>query len=208
MAKKKGEKYQAIIEAAVKVISANGYRRAPVNKIARAAGVAGGTVYLYFDSKEEMMVDVFKEFLGNFIEEIKLEIAEVKDSAKKLQKLVEAHLTKVEANFNLAVVCLVELRQPDTMLRVATGKVLRHYFQLIEEIVEEGQNNGTFNPRLNIFLVRQMIFGTLDQIVTSWVWHRRPGLADQAPQVYEMLLDGLTGSVERTGCVGLINSIG
>lgn len=197
MAKKKGEKYQAIIEAAVKVISTNGYRNAPVNKIARAAGVAGGTVYLYFDSKEDMMVDVFKEFLGSFIEEIRLEMAEIKDSAKKLEKLVEAHLTKLEVNYNLAVVCLVELRQPDPMLREATGEVLRRYFQLIEEIVEEGQANGSFNPKLNKYLARQMIFGTLDEIVTSWVWHRRPGLANQAPEVYEMILNGLTGRSEE-----------
>jgi len=193
MAKKKGEKYRAIIEAAVRVISANGYKNAPVNKIARAAGVAGGTVYLYFDSKEDMMVDIFKEFLGAFIEEIRLEMAEITDSAKKLQKLVEAHLAKLEENYNLAVVCLVELRQPDPMLREATGEVLRQYFQLIEEIIEEGQANGSFDPKLNKFLVRQMIFGTLDEIVTSWVWHRRSGLAAQAPQVYKMLLYGLTG---------------
>jgi TetR/AcrR family fatty acid metabolism transcriptional regulator len=199
MAKKKGEKYEAIIDAAVRVISANGYKNAPVNKIARAAGVAGGTVYLYFDSKEDMMVDVFKEFLGGFIEEIRLEMAQIKDSAKKLQKLVEAHLSKLENNYNLAVVCLVELRQPDPSLREATGEVLRQYFQLIEEIVEEGQANGTFNPKLNKFLARQMIFGTLDEIVTSWVWHRRPGLAAEAPQVYQMILNGLTGNVKRAG---------
>ena len=192
MAKKKGEKYEAIIDAAVRVISANGYKNAPVNKIARAAGVAGGTVYLYFDSKEEMMVDVFREFLGSFIEEIRVEMAEIKDSAKKLKKLVEAHLSKLEANYNLAFVCLVELRQPDQMLREATGEILRRYFQLIEEVVEEGQANGTFNPRLNKYLVRQMIFGTLDEIVTSWVYHRHPGLAAQAPEVYEMIFNGLS----------------
>lgn len=191
MAKKKGEKYEAILEAAVRVISANGYKNSPVRKIARAAGVAGGTVYLYFDSKEEMMVDVFNEFLGNFIEEIRLEMEETADSAGKLKKLVEAHLTKLEANPNMAVVCLVELRQPDPMLREATGEVLRRYFHLIEQIVEEGQANGSFNPRLNKYLARQMIFGTLDEIVTGWVWHRRPGLAGQAPQVYTMLLEGL-----------------
>lgn len=192
MAKKKGEKYEAILGAAVKVIAANGYRNSQINKIAKEAGVADGTVYLYFDSKEEMMVDVFNEFLGGFIEEIRLEMEAINDSPGKLKKLVEAHLTKVEANYEQAVVCLVELRQPDPVLRRATSDVLKEYFRLIEEVIEQGQANGSFNPDLNKFLVRRMVFGTLDEIVISWVYNPNRTLSDLVPQVYEMLLNGLT----------------
>ena len=192
MAKKKGDKYDAILEAAVKVIAANGYANSQISKIAREAGVADGTVYLYFDSKEEMMVDLFNEFLGGFVEEIRHEMSEVTDSAEMLRKLVEAHLTKLESNSEIAVVCLVELRRPDPKLRKATGEVLRRYFKLIEQIVEDGQVNGTFNPKLNKFLVRRMIYGTLDEIVTSWVYNRRYNLKELVPEVYEMLLNSLT----------------
>lgn len=192
MAMNKGEKYEAILEAAVKVISANGYRNSHVNRIAKEAGVAGGTVYLYFKNKEEMLLDVFNRFLVNLIEEIQLEIGRITDPKKKLKRLIEAHLGKVEADFNLAVVCLVELRLPDPMFQEATGKALRKYFHMIEKVVEEGQANGSFNPSLNKYLARQMIFGTLDEIVTSWVRHRRTGLAGQSRQVYKMLLNGLT----------------
>ena len=192
MAKRKGGKYQSILDAAVKVIAANGYGNSQINKIAREAGVADGTVYIYFDSKEEMMIDVFNDFLGGFIEEIRLEMAQIPDSPGKLKKLVKAHLTIVESNYEKAVVCLVELRRPDPILREAMGEVLRRYFQLIEQLVEEGQADGSFNPDLDKRLVRRMIFGTLDEIVTSWVWRRRPGLADQAPIVSNMMLRGLT----------------
>lgn len=191
-AKKKGEKYEAILDAAVKVIAANGYADSQISKIAREAGVADGTVYLYFDSKEEIMIDLFNEFLGAFIEEIRHEMSEITDSAEMLKKLVEAHLTKLEANHNLAVVCLVELRRPDPVLRNATGVLLRKYFGLIEQIVEDGQMNGCFNPALNKHLARRMIFGTLDEIITSWVYSRRQSLADLVPQVYKMLLNSLT----------------
>ncbi|MDA8236127.1 MAG: TetR/AcrR family transcriptional regulator [Clostridia bacterium] len=193
MAKKKGEKYDAILGAAVKVIAVNGYGNSQISKIAKEAGVADGTVYLYFDSKEEMMVDVFNEFLGGFIEEIRHEMSEITNTADKLKKLVEAHLTKLENDHDLAIVCLVELRRPDPQLRQATGDVLRRYFHLIEDLIEEGQASGFFNPELNKYLARQMIFGTLDEIVISWVFNRRHSLAAQAPQVYKMLLNSLTG---------------
>lgn len=191
MAKKKGEKYEAILEAAKKVIAANGYENSQVSKIAREAGVADGTVYLYFENKEEILIDLFNEFLGGFIEEVRQELAGISDSAAKLKKLVEAHLTIMEENLELAIVCLVELRQPDHRLREATGVVLRGYFKVIEELIEEGQQNGSFNPELNKFLARQMVFGTLDEIVTSWVWSRRHSLAKQIPQTQQMLLSGL-----------------
>lgn len=191
MAKKKGEKYDAILEAAKKVIAANGYENSQVSKIAREAGVADGTVYLYFENKEEILIDLFNEFLGGFIEEVRQEMAGISDSAAKLKKLVEAHLRIMEDNLDLAIVCLVELRQPDPGLREATGEVLRGYFKVIEDIIEEGQKNGSFNPELNKFLARQMVFGTLDEIVTSWVWSRRHSLSKQIPQTQQMLLGGL-----------------
>jgi TetR/AcrR family fatty acid metabolism transcriptional regulator len=192
MAKKKGEKYEAIIEAAVKVISANGYKNSQINKIAKKAGVADGTVYLYFDSKEEIMVDVFNEFLGGFIEQVRLEMESIGDTPGKLRKLVEAHLTILEKAYDLAVVVMVELRQPDPVLRRATMDVLKKYFRLIEALIEEGQANGSFNPDLNKFLARRMIFGTLDEIVISWVYRPNRSLSELVPQVYKMLLNGLT----------------
>lgn len=192
MAKKKGEKYEAILKAAVKVIAANGYRNSQINKIAKQAGVADGTVYLYFDSKEEIMVDVFNEFLGGFIEEIRLEMEGISSSPGKLHKLVEAHLTILEKDYDLAVVVMVELRQPDPVLRRATSDVLKKYFRLIEALIEEGQGNGSFDPDLNKFLARRMIFGTLDEIVISWVYNPNRSLSDLVPQVYKMLLSGLT----------------
>lgn len=194
MAKKKGEKYEAILDAAVKVIAANGYANSQVSKIAREAGVADGTIYLYFDSKEEILIDLFNEFMGQFIEEVRQEITAMPDVVSKLRKLVEAHLTKLEANPDLATVTQVELRQSDPRLRLALGETLRGYFRLIEELVEEGKTQGIFAPELNKYLARQMIFGTLDDIVTRWVWSRRHySLAAQVPQVFQMLLHGLCG---------------
>lgn len=192
MAKKKGEKYEAILKAAVNVIAANGYRNSQINKIAKAAGVADGTVYLYFDSKEEIMVDVFNEFLGGFIEQIRLEMESINDTPGKLRKLVEAHLTILEKDYDLAVVVMVELRVPDPALRRPTSDVLKRYFRLIEALIEEGQANGSFDPDLNKFLARRMVFGTLDEIVISWVYNPNRSLSDLVPEVYKMLLNGLT----------------
>src|SRR5699024_5898940 len=69
-------KYQQIIEAAVKVIAENGYYASQVSKIAKEAGVADGTIYLYFKNKEDVLVSVFEEKMGQFINKIAKETSE------------------------------------------------------------------------------------------------------------------------------------
>lgn len=193
MQKKKGNKYDAIIKAAGRVIAKNGYANSQISKIAKEAGVADGTVYVYFNSKEEIMINLFNEFLGGFVKEIRAELEDIDDVREGLKRLVKAHLTILQANPDLAAVCLVELRQPDQNLRLATRDVLRSYFKLLEELVEDGQKSGFFNPTLNKYVARQMIYGTLDEIVTSWVLNRRNiNLTDYIPQVYKMMYNALT----------------
>ena len=64
-------KYKQIIDAAVIVIAENGYHQAQVSKIAKQAGVADGTIYLYFKNKEDILISVFQEKMGVFVENLK-----------------------------------------------------------------------------------------------------------------------------------------
>ncbi len=57
----KRPKYMQIIDAAVEVIAENGYHQSQVSKIAKQAGVADGTIYLYFKNKEDILISLFKE---------------------------------------------------------------------------------------------------------------------------------------------------
>ncbi|NQD53191.1 fatty acid metabolism transcriptional regulator FadR, partial [Bacillus altitudinis] len=64
--KQKRPKYMQIIDAAVVVIAENGYHQSQVSKIAKQAGVADGTIYLYFKNKEDILISLFKEKMGQF----------------------------------------------------------------------------------------------------------------------------------------------
>jgi TetR/AcrR family fatty acid metabolism transcriptional regulator len=191
LGKKKGQKYEQIIEAAVKVIAENGYHHAQVSKIAKEAGVADGTIYLYFDNKEDILISLFEEKMGQFISKTKAEITGNYTPEEKLRILIEMHFKQLDADHGLAIVTQVELRQSNAMLRKQINEILKNYLILMDEILSEGKESGFFSNELDLLLTRQMIFGTLDEVVTNWVMkERKYDLVSLAKPIHQLLLNG------------------
>jgi len=189
--KKNKPKYRQIIDAAVVVIAENGYHQAQVSKIAKQAGVADGTIYLYFRNKEDILISLFQEKMGNFIELIESKIAGKTTAVEKLLMLVESHLEWVAADNHLAIVTQLELRQSNKDLRLKINEVLKGYLKLIDKIVVEGIERNEFRTNLNVRLARQMIFGTIDETVTTWVMSEsKYDLLALAEPLHQMLVNG------------------
>lgn len=189
--KKKGPKYDQIIEAAVQVIAENGYHHAQVSKIAKVAGVADGTIYLYFKNKEDILISLFEEKMGNFIEKTKQEIETCDTPIEKLFTLIQMHFKQLAENHSLAIVTQVELRQANVELRSKINSVLKGYLELIDSILIEGKEKGYFSEQLDVRLARQMIFGTLDEVVTNWVMkERKYDLVSLAKPTKQLLVNG------------------
>ncbi|MBS4173757.1 TetR/AcrR family transcriptional regulator [Bacillus sp. FJAT-49736] len=181
-------KYMQIIDAAVVVIAENGYHQAQVSKIAKQAGVADGTIYLYFKNKEDILISLFQEKMGSFIEKIRKGIAGKETAAEKLLVMVESHFQILSEDHQMAVVTQLELRQSNKDLRMKINDVLKGYLQLVDEILQFGMETGEFDPELDFRVSRQMIFGTIDEIVTTWVMNEEKyDLVALAPKVHRLL---------------------
>ncbi|MFZ5595772.1 MAG: TetR/AcrR family transcriptional regulator [Bacillota bacterium] len=193
MAKRTGEKYQAILEAAVKVIAENGYHNAQVSRIAREAGVADGTIYLYFENKEDIMISLFKSKMGDFAASGQKELENIKEPYRMLACLIHTHFLRLQSDRNLAAVLQIELRQSDPSIRKSISEIIKAYYSLIEEVVKYGIKKGCFRSDLNPRLARKIIFGSLDEVATCWVLsNRRYRLTDMTVQVYNILARGLS----------------
>ncbi|MED3687680.1 TetR/AcrR family transcriptional regulator [Peribacillus butanolivorans] len=184
-------KYNQIIDAAVIIIAQNGYYQAQVSKIAKQAGVADGTIYLYFKNKEDILISLFHEKMGYFVEQIEEELKGKSSASEKLYVLIQKHFQILSEDVNLAIVTQLELRQSNKELRLRINDVLRGYLNLIDQIIIEGKEYGEFLPDLNHLLARQMIFGTIDETVTTWVMNEQKySLSDLAKDVHRLLLGG------------------
>lgn len=194
--KKNRPKYHQIIDAAVIAIAENGYHQAQVAKIAKQAGVADGTIYLYFKNKEDILISLFQEKMGNFVEIIQEKIAGKKTAAEKLLMMVETHFSMLSEDTHLAIVTQLELRQSNKELRHKINDVLKGYLSVVDQILIEGIESGEFSPTLDIRLARQMIFGTMDETVTSWVMNdQKYDLVALARSVHQLLLNGCSSHV-------------
>lgn len=189
-------KYKQIIEAAVVVIAENGYHQAQISKIAKQAGVADGTIYLYFKNKEDVLISVFYEKMGMFVDKVKDAIQTKRTASGKLLVMIENHFNILSADRHLATVTQLELRQSSKDLRQKINQVLKEYLNVLDDILLYGQKTGEFPKSLDIRLARQMIFGTMDETVTSWVLneykYQLPALAES---IHDLLLNGV--SIER-----------
>jgi len=185
-------KYKQIIDAAVIVIAENGYHQAQVSKIAKQAGVADGTIYLYFKNKEDILISVFNEKMAVFVESLQDIIENGSTSKDKLSRMIENHFNVLATDRYLATVTQLELRQSNKDLRLKINAVLREYLQLLDQILIEGMLSGEFSQTMDVRLARQMVFGTIDETITSWVMNDyRYDLIEQVPKVQALILNGI-----------------
>ena len=122
------DKPQQIVEAAIRVFARNGYYNSRVSDIASEAGIASGTIYLYFRTKEEILVTLFREKMAAFVAHLRREIAGESDAEVKIRRLVELHFTVLEQSPALAEVVQVELRQGHKFFRGASAHEVSAYF--------------------------------------------------------------------------------
>jgi TetR/AcrR family fatty acid metabolism transcriptional regulator len=199
--RKSDDKRHRILQAATRVFARKGYFGARVSEIARRAGVADGTIYLYFKSKEDILVALFDEVMAEHLERGRRELGSIRGAAARLLAIAEHHLRLFGENPDLAVVFQVELRQSTRFLERFTASWLQDYFSLISGVIEEGQREGALRADLPRKLATKAFFGVLDEMVTSWILGRRDyDLSRLALPVVDLFLRGLAapGAVKRT----------
>jgi len=188
----KPEKYQRILDAAIEVIAENGYFQARVSDIAERAGVADGTIYLYFKSKEQILMAAIDVAFEAFLQRAKEELQALDDPCARLRRLAFLHLEAMGANRPLAAVFQTELRQSAKFLTQFSRRHLVEYFDLIRDIVRQGQAQGVFRQDISDKIAANCFFGALDEMVTSWVLseHEYP-LAGAAGPIADLFLRGV-----------------
>jgi len=185
-------KRERILRAAVDVFAKNGYFNAKVSEIAKAAGVADGTIYLYFDGKEDLLVTIFREHTRNYLQSLERELANIRQPEDRIRVAIRHHLETLGRDKALAIVSQVELRHSLKFMSLLSQQEVADYLNMIRKIVEAGQADGVFRRTLHPTLVAKSVFGILDEMVTSWILSEKDhNLADQAEQIADFVLTGL-----------------
>lgn len=186
------DKRAAILDAGTAVFAKRGFFGAQVADVARAAGIAAGTVYLYFRSKDEILTSIFDRTMKDAIEAGQAALADIDDPVERLRRMAHMHLARLGRDRSLAVVFQVELRQTTKFMERFSKTGLRDYLSVIEQTIEEAQRRGAFRKAIDARTASKVFFGALDEMATNWVLSRRRySLEAQADAVVDMLVGGL-----------------
>ncbi|HET9742259.1 MAG TPA: TetR/AcrR family transcriptional regulator [Terriglobales bacterium] len=188
----KPDKYRRILDAAVKVIAEKGFHNSRVSEIAERADVADGTIYLYFKSKDQILMAALDHGFQSFLQRAREEVAGASDPREKLRILARLHLRSLAQNRSMAVVLQTELRQSLKFLTEFSQREMKAYFNVMREIVREGQQAGVIRADVSDVIAASCLFGSLDELVTAWVLSSKDyDLAGSADPVVDLLLHGL-----------------
>jgi TetR/AcrR family fatty acid metabolism transcriptional regulator len=193
-ASRQNNKRELITEAAIAVFAEKGYRSARVADVAKRAGVADGTIYLYFKNKEDLLLSIFEEKMGLLLEQLRLDLDGVDCPLDKMRIYVRHHFEQLRTQPLLAQVFQVELRQSHKFLREYRPEPLWEYLNVFGDAVKDGQARGLIRADVNPFIAKWAFFGALDELAMQWVLSRnrdRFDLEVAAEQVVDTFFRGV-----------------
>lgn len=170
----RSDKHERILDAAIDVFAERGFHNARIADIARKAGVADGTIYNYFHNKDDVLLSIFEEKMGQMIDGITAALEGVDDPLQKVRVFALYHLGQVEKHRALAEVLQIELRLSHKFLKEYRPEKLWSYLNIFAGIVRDGQARGLVRPELDPFVLMWAFFGAMDESAIQWVLARKP----------------------------------
>lgn len=167
--KKDDEKRKNILESATKVFASKGFYNAKIQDVATEAGVAHGTVYLYFKNKDDLLSAIFYEVLGELIEYIRSEVQKEKTAEDKFRRMISIQIDIIEENPDLTKLILIEFPRTGKFLSNSNIDILSKYIDMIADIIDKGIKEGQFNTDIKIDMVATMIYASIQGLATRWI---------------------------------------
>ncbi len=189
---KKNNKYKRILESAVRVFAKYGFYQSTISQIAKEAGVADGTIYLYFKNKDDILVQSFSYKIKQVFERFKKEVERGQTAKDKLINLIRHHLKVFQGDRDMAVIYQTETHQSKRLAEDQIKEMSKMYLDIISEIVEQGQQEGSIRKDLYMGLVKRIIIGSVDEVINTWLHSDgKYDLVSMADPLVELFIQGI-----------------
>ena len=189
------DKYRRILEAAITVFAEQGYFQSTIAQIAKEAGVADGTIYLYFKNKDDILVQFYQYKTRQIFERFRDAVSQPATAEEKLRCLIHVHLQEFQKDRNMAIVYQAETHQNRRLGNEQIKEMSKMYRDIISEVVELGQEEGTIRKDLYMGLVKRFINGAVDEVINSWIHSGgQYDLVTMADPLVDLFIRGIGGA--------------
>ncbi|MDZ7696838.1 MAG: TetR/AcrR family transcriptional regulator [Deltaproteobacteria bacterium] len=191
--RKDKDKYYRIIEAATRVFARKGFYHSKISEIAKEARVADGTIYIYFDNKDDILICLFEEQMKTVLLNMNAQLDGIEDPSQKLITFALTHLELIESNPDMAEIIQVELRQSGKFMKEYKNEGFLQYLDIIGTIIEDGQKKRLFKANVIPGVAKRAFFGALDEVSRYWVLSSRKeyDIRTVAGQISDYFLAGI-----------------
>lgn len=189
---KSSQKASKIIEAALNVFGEKGYYNATISDIARKAGVAEGTIYEYFGSKEDLLFAIPGEITDTAVDLYESIYPYITSAEDKIRGIIRAYYTLYKGNPEYSSLVLLDIKHNRKFKESESYKAVRRATDLMLRAIREGIDSGEFLKDLDPYMVRSMILGTIEHIFFRWhLGGRTPDLNDFSDEMTELMMRGI-----------------
>lgn len=157
----------------MRTFAATGFARSTTKEIAAGAGVAEGTIYLYFRNKDDLLLTAFRERVAEFAAAVEARAVEPVPFRDRLAGLVSMQFESVEQDPALARLLLVEARQSTQFYTEPIREALHAYESALEGLLRAGIDEGAIRPDIDVAVTRWMLVGALRGVLTNWLLGKR-----------------------------------
>jgi len=162
-------KYHRILNAAVKVFAELGFHQATISQIAREAGVADGTIYLYFKNKKDILSHFFNHTTRQVFDRFRHVVDQEAGAEDKLRALIRMHLSEFQKYRDMAVVFQREALLARHVNEDDIKAITRMYLDILDEILRTGQKENTIRKSIPRGLTKRFILGAVNEVINTWV---------------------------------------
>ncbi len=189
---KKAARKEAILQAAIEVFSNDSFRNSSISEIAQRASVAEGTIYQYFKNKEDLFFSIPIQKTIEFTEQLDLHLQGISGAFNKIRKFIWYYLYFFKTNPGYGRILMLEMRVSGSFVKTKTYNFLKKSTSRILEVVKEGQKEGIVRKDVNVYVLRQLILGILEHVVTRWLLKGgRYDLMESYEDISKLVMNGI-----------------
>ena len=181
-----GDKRARILAAAERVFAKRGFFAARVSEIAKDAGVADGTIYLYFKSKDDLLISLFEARMKQVNAALREAVAAV-PPADQLRAFIRTYLRLVNDEPAAAEVLTIELRQSSKFMKEYDNVEFADFLRMLGGLIAAGQDRGEIDDSIPSHVAARMIFGMLDELALAWVLAKLPSSTGIRPKKFDIV---------------------
>ena len=169
-----GDKRERILDGAERIFARHGFFAAKVADVAKEAGVADGTIYLYFKSKDELLISLFERRMHQLNGALKAAIAD-KPPREQIRAFIRTYLQLVHDEPAATEVLTIELRQSSKFMKEYDNPAFVEFLRMLGGVLAAAQESGDLDASIPAHAAARMIFGVLDELALAWVLARQQG---------------------------------